>query len=397
MDCNAATIVHLPDFDQLTVANLVNLLLMEEPPLGYVRFTLEQMELFQCLDIKLNGVTEIPGDVEIKKVEPKDKKRWTRIGTNVVQVPDKVLTQTCKGMLPPEVETEEQVNYLCDLCDSKTSDIKDHMESEHDEIMPIPIEEIASFFKVIPSQTKAVPKTPEPLTSEKGSGDDDPTSKDMKKKFVPSPKSQIIENSGVGGPESNGPGVVKCLFCPKTFKKYGGRLKDNLRCHIGQVHFGPELLTEAQKFYVANKCKVCGHNGKDNAMKKKHLHFHHTEYVAKVLDLVEQTIQSRKEDKGPAPAVTPEIKQKKEGVELAKDPISQQAMRVTCEESDETKDLNGSKRKREEVDDSEQSKKQLKVIDLKKLTEAQHAEVEDLLMSDEENHLERVPDQRRKT
>ena len=82
LDCNAATIVHLPDFDQLTVANLVNLLLMEEPPLGYVRFTLEQMELFQCLDIKLNGVTEIPGDVEIKKVEPKDKKRATRIGTN---------------------------------------------------------------------------------------------------------------------------------------------------------------------------------------------------------------------------------------------------------------------------------------------------------------------------
>ena len=66
-DCEP-TIVFLPDFDQLTVANLVNLILMEEPPDSFVRFNMEQMELFECLNIKLSGLTEIPGDVEIKKV-----------------------------------------------------------------------------------------------------------------------------------------------------------------------------------------------------------------------------------------------------------------------------------------------------------------------------------------
>ena len=104
----------------------------------------------------------------------------------------------------------------------------------------------------------------------------------------------------------------------------------------------------------------------------------------------EQTIQSRKEDKGSAPAVTPEIKQKKEGVELAKDPIFQ-LINQRSKDTGEDEELNGLKRKREEIEDSEQSKKHLKVIDLNKLTATphNHADVEDLLMSDEDDPLEK--------
>ena len=394
MDCNAATIVHLPDFDQLTVANLVNLLLMEEPPLGYVRFTLEQMELFQCLDIKLNGITEIPADVEIKKVEPKDKKRATRSGINVVQASDKVVTQSFNGASPLEVETEEQVNYMCDLCDSKTGDIKKHMESEHEEIMPIPMEEIAAFFKIIQSQTKAVLKKPEPLARKCESTDDEPTSREAKvlekKDSGSSSKLSNVENSGTGRSASDDFGGVKCPYCQKMFAKGGSRLKDNLKCHIGLVHFGPELLSEVQKFYVGNKCKECGHNGKDSSMKKKHLLFNHTEYVAKVLKLIDEVIQSKKDGKVLKLVITPESKQNNEGVELAKDPNSLQTDQKS-KDTDDKKELNGSKRKREESGDSEQGKKHLKVIDLKKLTEVPlaHAEVEDLLMSDEDDNLEK--------
>ena len=40
-----AIVVHLPDFDRLVVANLVNLLLMEEPTDSLLRFNIELMEL----------------------------------------------------------------------------------------------------------------------------------------------------------------------------------------------------------------------------------------------------------------------------------------------------------------------------------------------------------------
>ena len=380
MDCNAATIVHLPDFEQLTVANLVNLLLMEEPPLGYVRFTLEQMELFQCLDIKLTGVTEIPGDVEIKKVEPKDKKRATRSGTNVVQAPDKVSTQPGKGIpgdvdvkkiqenrrmtrsgasvdkstekvstMPPEAETEGPANYMCDLCDSATSDIQQHLESEHEEIMPIPVGEISTFFKVIP----------------------------VKK----------INNDKERGASESLPcttNELKCPSCPKTYLGNSmSNLRDNLKNHIAAVHYGEELMLEAARYYIGNKCKECGHVGKSNALKKKHMLYNHTKYVERISSEVERA-EKRKEgisekDRNNVPR--DELIQKGNNVQLEE---------ISFQEADLVKETSNKKRRREEEDDSEPSKSlkvaaQLKLVDLKQLTEPPLAEVEDLLRSDDED------------
>ena len=146
------TILHLPDFDQLSVANLVNLLLMEEPTTdSFVRFNIEQMELFECLNIKMSGLTRISRDVETKKVEVRKVKRVTRssgtVPKNVAKPPEKEWT--------PPVQPDEPVNYMCALCDSKVISIEKHMENDHEEIMPIPITEIATFFSIIPV-TKSV-------------------------------------------------------------------------------------------------------------------------------------------------------------------------------------------------------------------------------------------------
>ena len=61
------TILHLPDFDQLTVANLVNLLLMEEPADSLVWFNIQQMELIECLNIELSGLTKVPKKAEVEE------------------------------------------------------------------------------------------------------------------------------------------------------------------------------------------------------------------------------------------------------------------------------------------------------------------------------------------
>ena len=369
-----STILHLPDFDQLTVANLVNLILMEEPPDSFVRFNMEQMELFECLNIKLSGLTEIPGDVEIKKVEVNEVKRATRssgaLVKNVAKPPEKVkVAPPVKVSAPPEVEAEEPVSYMCDLCDSKVTSIEKHMESEHEEIMPIPIEEIASFFTIIPA-TKVVQKKPAALIKENSTSRIDNESTNLKKsESSPAPKSS---NVGRGRTVNADPDGVKCPSCPRTFAMRAAKLKDNLRCHIGMIHYGQELLAEVDKFYKAGKCKECGRDGKDNAQKKKHMLFHHTEYVAEVLSVVDKAIKSRKEE------------------------------RIEVEESKDTTvadgDLNGTKRKREESHFEEDIKSlkldpQLKVVDLEKLTATAHAEVEDLLMSDnEDNDLEDARD-----
>ena len=378
-----STILHLPDFDQLTVANLVNLILMEEPPDSFVRFNMEQMELFECLNIKLSGLTEIPGDVEIKKVEVNEVKRATRssgaLVKNVAKPPEKVkVAPPVKVSAPPEVEAEEPVSYMCDLCDSKVTSIEKHMESEHEEIMPIPIEEIASFFTIIP-----VIKVPQKaVDNEKVSNSSASASIILRKsesdKTLPLQKSEA-SSIGVGrGFKYDGAEGVKCPECPRRFITSGNRQKDNLRCHIGNIHFSDRLLADAATYYISNKCKECGHNGKSNALKKKHMLFHHTKYVSEIISITENAIKSQDKDE-----------KKKENTEA----LLEEELPPKVEDM-----AGGGKRKREEGDSEEERKSlkldpQLKVVDLEKLTATAHAEVEDLLMSDnEDNDLEDARD-----
>ena len=383
LGCNA-TIVHLPDFDQLTVANLVNLILMEEPPDSLVRFNMEQMELFECLNIKLSGLKEIPGDVEIKKVEVKEVKRTTRssgaVAKNVATLPEKVKvappvkvqTPPVKLPTPPGIEAEEPVvSYMCDLCDSKVTSIEKHLEAEHEEIMPIPIGEISTFFTLIPP-TKVVQKKPAVLIEENNTTRIDNEPKNVQKSES-SPPTKSSKHWSRRPTAYDGPDGIKCPSCPRIFARGAAKLKDNLRCHIGMIHYGQELLAEVEKFYQDGKCKECGRDGKDNAQKKKHMLFHHTGYVAEVLNVVDKAIKGKKEDRE----------------EDGKSKLAKVA----------DGDLNGSKRKREEGHSEEESKSlkvdpKLKVADLEKLTTVTtaHAEVEDLLMSDDEDDLEDAHD-----
>ena len=254
-----ATILHLPDFDQLTVANLVNLLLMEEPTDNFVWFNIEQMELIECLNIKLSGLTKVPKRAEVKETKRMTKSSGTVL-KNVAKSPENVLT-------PPalEIETEEPVNYMCDLCDSKVTSIEKHMESEHEEIMPIPIAEIRAFFSIIPVTKFRKSESENSFELQKSD----------------------TSNVGVGSDEAEG---VKCPECPRRFNSH--RFKDNLRCHIGSIHFSDQLLEEAEKYYISDKCKECGHIGKSNTQKKKHLHFKHTKYVSVILTATENAIKS---------------------------------------------------------------------------------------------------------
>ena len=338
---------------------------------------MEQMELFECLNIKLSGLTEIPKDVEIKKVEVKEVKRATRssgaVVKNVAKPPEKEkVTPPVKVPAPPGIEAEERVNYMCDLCDSKVTSIEKHLESEHEEIMPIPIAEIATFFTIIPP-TKVVQKKPAPPIEENSTTKIEDEPKNLKKReSSPSTKSPNVGGFGRGRPVYDGPDGVKCPSCPRMFAMSAAKLKDNLRCHIGMIHYGQQLLDEVEKFYKADKCKECGHAGKHNAQKKKHMLFHHTEYVAEVLSVVDKAIKSGKEGRMKD--------EKSEDAKVADDG-----------------DLNVSKRKREEDNSGEESKSlkldpQLKVVNLKELTMTAHAEVEDLLMSDDEDDLEDAQD-----
>ena len=375
-----ATILHLPDFDQLTVASLVNLLLMEEPPDSLVRFDMEQMELFECLNIKLNGLKEIPKDVEIEKVEGKDVKRATRnskaVTKNVAKLPEKVnMASPVKVLEPPGIIPEEPAAYRCDLCDFKVTSIEKHLEAEHEEIMPIPVGEISTFFSIIP----VVKVAPKAVVEEKVINSAPKILRKSESESSLEVKKSDASNLGVGrGFKYDGADGVKCPECPRRFNTGGPRLKDNLKCHIGNIHFSDRLLAEAAIYYISDKCKECGHNGKNNALKKKHMMFNHTKYVTEIITIVENAMKSQGDD----------------------DKMKENAEALTQEEHPpKVEDIagGGTKRKREEEALQEEESKslkvepQLKVANLEKLTNAAHAEVEDLLMSDDEDATQDAP------
>jgi hypothetical protein len=88
-------------------------------------------------------------------------------------------------------------------------------------------------------------------------------------------------------------GKVKCPYCAQEFNGKNLRLRDALRCHIGNMHFRKELMAEWKRLFHENKCKECGKFYKDKTPARKHLLFNHTKYVKEVLDLTLKTISGR--------------------------------------------------------------------------------------------------------
>ena len=52
---------------------------------------------------------------------------------------------------------------------------------------------------------------------------------------------------------------VNCVYCERTFVGSLSKLKDKLKCHIGNIHFSREMEKEISVFFDNDhKCKECG-------------------------------------------------------------------------------------------------------------------------------------------
>ena len=92
---------------------------------------------------------------------------------------------------------------------------------------------------------------------------------------------------------------VKCNSCERRFVGSRSKLKDKLKCHIGNIHFNREMKQEISIFFDSNnKCKRCGKFYHQDSMKRKHLTFNHSYLVDKIMDCVYRCLDpdSRKKE-----------------------------------------------------------------------------------------------------
>merc|ERR1719427_1296767 len=92
---------------------------------------------------------------------------------------------------------------------------------------------------------------------------------------------------------------VKCPSCPRVFTGTLGRLKDMLRCHLGNIHFQNEISVEVKNYFGNGvKCNECKKVFQSATTKKKHLKFNHTKFVDKILSIVTNAVD---DDQGSNP------------------------------------------------------------------------------------------------
>ena len=98
-------------------------------------------------------------------------------------------------------------------------------------------------------------------------------------------------SGGVSRPRSDG---VGCPQCARKFTLTGQlvNMRDNLRCHIGLVHFSHQLARELRKVFDGTHCKACDFASEKKDKRKRHLIYKHTMYVAEILEITDTTIKS---------------------------------------------------------------------------------------------------------
>ena len=80
---------------------------------------------------------------------------------------------------------------------------------------------------------------------------------------------------------------VNCVYCERTFVGSLSKLKDKLKCHIGNIHFTQEMQEEISVFFNNDhKCKECGKSYHKENMKRKHLTFNHSYLVEQIINLI---------------------------------------------------------------------------------------------------------------
>ena len=88
---------------------------------------------------------------------------------------------------------------------------------------------------------------------------------------------------------------VSCPFCSSEFFGNKAKLRDKLKCHLGQKHFLEEMDIELKRYFLDNdKCEECGRIFKGKSAKRKHLTFNHSEMVEKILDIAREEVSKAK-------------------------------------------------------------------------------------------------------
>ena len=107
----------------------------------------------------------------------------------------------------------------------------------------------------------------------------------------------MVDVSAVPGGVPGRPLKSDGVGCPKCARKFTltGQLvhmRDNLRCHIGLVHFSHELAREVRQVFEGTHCQLCDFQAEKKDKRKRHLIYKHTMYVTEILEITETTIKS---------------------------------------------------------------------------------------------------------
>ena len=94
------------------------------------------------------------------------------------------------------------------------------------------------------------------------------------------------------GADNNQSQEVNCRYCGRQFSGCLSKLKDKLKCHIGNIHFSQEMQKEISVFFNNDhECKECGKSYHQEHMKRKHLTFNHSYLVEQIMDQVFQSLE----------------------------------------------------------------------------------------------------------
>ena len=83
---------------------------------------------------------------------------------------------------------------------------------------------------------------------------------------------------------------ASCPMCKRKFSADRLKLKDELRFHIGYVHYETEMVQEIKAHMTKNTCNTCDRTFKTGQQMRRHLILNHTKYVKPIKDKANEAI-----------------------------------------------------------------------------------------------------------
>ena len=178
---------------------------------------------------------------------------------------------------------------------------------------------------------------------------------------------------------------VKCIFCERRFVGSRSKLKDKLKCHIGNIHFSQEMQKEISIFFDdRNNCLKCGKFYHRGNMKRKHLTFNHSYLVERIMEEVYKSLD--RENSGRHPTDTEALL--KSDHESSGDGRNDIKMETVEDDNDDIEDLQSQLLLINDLSDSEEEEYNESTnghLDDLKVTESQVIVMAQDFSSDEEN------------